>query len=79
MTTSVSQTLEAPVLTPDVSKALLQFQKEYVWTFDSEIDDIKEFIILYYSDEVPDKAMKVLGTLQLIQRTLRGLIPEEEN
>nr|DAT27618.1 MAG TPA: hypothetical protein [Caudoviricetes sp.] len=79
MTTPVSQPTETPVLTPEVSKALLQFQKEYVWTFDSEIDDIKDFIILYYSDEVPDKAMKVLGTLQLIQRTLRELIPEERN
>lgn len=75
----ILQTAEAPILTTEVSKSLLQFQKEYACTLNSEIDDIKEFIILYYSDEVPGKAMKVLGTLQFIQRALRGLIPEEEN
>jgi hypothetical protein len=77
MTTPISQTAEAPILTPEVSQALLKLQK-YVWEFDSEIDDIKEYIILYYSDEAPGEAMKALVTLQFIQRALRELIPDEE-
>ena len=77
MTTPISQTAEAPILTPEVSQALLKLQK-YVWEFDSEIDDIKEYNILYYSDEAPGEAMKALVTLQFIQRALRELIPDEE-
>lgn len=73
----IGHATEAPVLTPEVSKALLKLQK-YVWEFDSEIDDIKEYIILYYSDEAPGEAMKALVTLQFIQRALRELIPDEE-
>lgn len=66
-----------PVLSDSVKAALLAFQQELIWSFDLDIDNIKEFIIQYYSDEEPQKTMEALNTLQFIQRNLRELLPDE--
>jgi len=68
----------SPVLTPEILQTLSLFQKELVWSFDALIEDAKNFIIQYYPDESPDLAMKTLADLQLIQRSLRELVPESE-
>ncbi len=68
---------DVPVLTPEISKSLAMFQREHVWAFDSQLDEIKDFIILYYSDEAPEEAMTILGNVLLMQKALRSLLPEE--